>query len=135
MSISIRASGLSVGYKSLSFVRRFLFGVSLLLIAIGASGCLPAVVIVDRASVIEEESAGQWADIEQAFDLLHADFYPSLDPGLDPAVSSLGAQSAVLPGGALRPDHSGAHESPPEPASQSLPQAGGAAQSQSGGNP
>lgn len=67
-------------------------------------GCLPTLVVIDRASVIEEESAGQWADIERAFDLLHADLYPSLEPGLDPAVlPSSGSASAVLPGGAVPP--------------------------------
>ena len=39
-------------------------------------GCLPTVVIVDRPSVIEEESAGEWLDIEQELSLLR----PRIEP-------------------------------------------------------
>lgn len=107
---NLSSAGRAASHVSLGLRSRAVGGVSLRTGALAiwgmacCMGCLPAVVVIDRASVIEEESAGQWADIEAAFDLLHADLYPSLAPGLDPAVSpATGSASAVLPGGAVPP--------------------------------
>jgi hypothetical protein len=40
---------------------------------------LPTVVIIDRASVIEEESAGNWPDLERELGLMQARMVPDLD--------------------------------------------------------
>jgi hypothetical protein len=45
-------------------------------IALGLSGCVPNIIIVDRASVIEEESAGAWIEIEKDLSLLHSRIEP-----------------------------------------------------------
>lgn len=40
------------------------------------SGCVPNIIIVDRPSVIEEESAGAWIEIEKELSLLHSRIEP-----------------------------------------------------------
>ncbi len=40
------------------------------------TGCVPNIIIVDRPSVIEEESAGAWIEIERELSLLHSRIEP-----------------------------------------------------------
>ncbi len=70
-----------------------------LMLQLGVMGCLPAVVIVDRASVIEEESAGQWGNIEKELGLLETNIYPSLESPSGQGSRKEG--SIVRPGGAI----------------------------------
>lgn len=72
------------------------------LLAIGfLHACVPTLVIVDRASVIEEESAGDWPEIERDLGLLEANLEPAvqlLDQGsASPALKILptGGHKAV----------------------------------------
>lgn len=69
-------------------------------------GCLPAVVIVDRPSVIEEESAGEWMDIEEELSLLHGRLESTIQVRGRSRVSRggvSGAEEADLPATRLLP--------------------------------
>ena len=44
--------------------------------ALALSGCVPNIIIIDRPSVIEEESAGAWIEIEKDLSLLHSRIEP-----------------------------------------------------------
>lgn len=48
-------------------------------LVLGLNGCIPNIVIVDRPSVIEEESAGAWIEIERELSLLHSRIEPVRD--------------------------------------------------------
>lgn len=60
--------------KDVFWKQGLIFGLMVWIPAMG--GCLPTVVIIDRPSVIEEESAGEWMDVEQELSLLHARIQP-----------------------------------------------------------
>lgn len=61
--------------------------------------CLPAVVIVERSSVIEEESAGSWPLLERELGLYEARLEPQITGGEYSRSESL--EERVAPGGDL----------------------------------
>jgi hypothetical protein len=58
-------------------VKRILLGWCICMATgLALSGCLPNIIIIDRPSVIEEESAGAWIEIEKELSLLHSRIEP-----------------------------------------------------------
>lgn len=43
-------------------------------------GCVPTLVVIDRTTLIEEESAGDWPDVEKTFNQKSVDFRPVVLP-------------------------------------------------------
>ncbi len=89
---------LTLGVRSL-----FLAGLVLFALA----GCVPAVVLVDRPSVIEEESAGEWIDIEEELSLLN--------PRLSPILQQRDGAEAAAPASRLLPTGQLPSEGPERP--------------------
>jgi hypothetical protein len=49
-------------------------------IALPNAACVPTLVMIDRTTLIEEESSGDWPDLDKNFDRKSVDFRPSVLP-------------------------------------------------------
>ncbi|NBW80142.1 hypothetical protein EBR21_00155 [bacterium] len=48
--------------------------------AFGIVGCVPTLVVIDRTTLIEEESSGDWPDLERSAAQKAVDFRPTVLP-------------------------------------------------------
>ncbi|MFZ9519015.1 MAG: hypothetical protein ACO3A4_00915 [Silvanigrellaceae bacterium] len=48
--------------------------------ALALVGCVPTLVVIDRTTLIEEESSGDWPDLEKAAEQKSVDFRPTVLP-------------------------------------------------------
>ncbi|MEN9825736.1 MAG: hypothetical protein RI953_1481 [Pseudomonadota bacterium] len=48
--------------------------------AFGLVGCVPTLVVIDRTTLIEEESSGDWPELEKAATQKSVDFRPTVLP-------------------------------------------------------